>query len=237
MKTRITELLGTRYPVIQGGRQLQRTAERAAALSNAGGLGVLTAWAQPDPQALGSEIARCRGMTDQPFAIHIPLMSSASLAPYAACLEAAIDNDVRVLETAGNSPVAFVEQARRRGVRIIHQCTSLRHALSAERRGVDAIAIGGSCGVAPTGEPDASGLLLVALAARALRIPVIASGGIADGRGMAAALALGAEGVKLGGDAPQCEEMVQRLVNECRAALAQAFRLAAVPGEEFCVEA
>ena len=198
MKTRITELLGTRYPIIQGGMQWVGRAELAAAVSNAGGLGVLTALTQPTPQALADEIARCRAMTDQPFGVNLTILPSVNPPPYAEYLAAAIDSGVRVLETAGNSPAAFIETAKRRGLRIIHKCTSLRHALSAERRGVDAVSIDGFECAGHPGEDDVPGLVLIPIAARALRIPVIASGGIADGRGMAAALALGAEGVNLG---------------------------------------
>ncbi|MBS7780327.1 nitronate monooxygenase family protein [Acidovorax sp. CCYZU-2555] len=223
MKTRITELLGTRYPIIQGGMQWVGTAELASAVSNAGGLGVLTALTQPTPQALADEIARCRTMTDQPFGVNLTILPSVNPPPYAEYLAAAIDSGVRVLETAGNSPAAFIEVAKRRGVRIIHKCTSLRHALSAERRGVDAVSIDGFECAGHPGEDDVPGLVLIPIAARALRIPVIASGGIADGRGMAAALALGAEGVNLGTrfcatvEAPIHDHIKQALVraSEC----------------------
>ncbi len=223
MKTRITELLGTRYPIIQGGMQWVGTAELASAVSNAGGLGVLTALTQPTPQALADEIARCRAMTDQPFGVNLTILPSVNPPPYAEYLAAAIDSGVRVLETAGNSPAAFIEVAKRRGVRIIHKCTSLRHALSAERRGVDAVSIDGFECAGHPGEDDVPGLVLIPIAARALRIPVIASGGIADGRGMAAALALGAEGVNLGTrfcatvEAPIHDHIKQALVraSEC----------------------
>jgi nitronate monooxygenase len=198
MKTRITQLLGIRYPIIQGGMQWVGTAELASAVSNAGGLGVLTALTQPTPEALAREIARCREMTDQPFGVNLTILPSAKPPPYEAYLDAAIDSGVRVLETAGNSPVAFIEKAKRGHMRIVHKCTSLRHALSAERNGVDAVSIDGFECAGHPGEDDVAGLVLIPLAARALRIPVIASGGIADGRGLAAALALGAEGVNMG---------------------------------------
>lgn len=218
MKTRITELLGTRYPIIQGGMQWVGTAELASAVSNAGGLGVLTALTQPTPEALAREIARCRDMTDQPFGVNLTILPSVNPPPYEAYLDAAIDNGVRVLETAGNSPRSFIEKVKRRGVRIIHKCTSVRHALSAERNGVDAISIDGFECAGHPGEDDVTGLVLIPLATRALRIPVVASGGIADGRGMAAALALGAEGVNMGTrfcatvEAPIHEQIKQALV-------------------------
>lgn len=198
MKTRITELLGTRYPIIQGGMQWVGTAELASAVSNAGGLGVLTALTQPTPEALAREIARCRDMTDQPFGVNLTILPSVNPPPYEAYLDAALDSGVRVFETAGNSPAAFIEKIKRRGARIIHKCTSVRHALSAERRGVDAISIDGFECAGHPGEDDVGGLVLIPAAARALKIPVIASGGIADGRGLAAALVLGAEGVNMG---------------------------------------
>ena len=219
MKTRITELLGIRYPIIQGGMQWVGTAELASAVSNAGGLGVLTALTQPTPEALANEIARCREMTDQPFGVNLTILPSVTPPPYEAYLDVAIDCGVRVLETAGNSPVAFIEKAKRRNMRILHKCTSVRHALSAERNGVDAISIDGLECAGHPGEDDVSGLVLIPLATRALRIPVIASGGIADGRGLAAAMALGAEGVNMGTrfcatvEAPIHDDIKRALVN------------------------
>ncbi|TDS70538.1 nitronate monooxygenase family protein [Comamonas sp. JUb58] len=219
MKTRITQLLGIRYPIIQGGMQWVGTAELASAVSNAGGLGMLTALTQSTPEALAREIARCREMTDQPFGVNLTILPSAKPPPYEAYLDAAIDSGVRVLETAGNSPVAFIEKAKRGHMRIVHKCTSVRHALSAERNGVDAVSIDGFECAGHPGEDDVAGLVLIPLAARALRIPVIASGGIADGRGLAAALALGAEGVNMGTrfcatvEAPIHDDIKRALVN------------------------
>lgn len=219
MKTRVTKLLGIRYPIIQGGMQWVGTAELASAVSNAGGLGVLTALTQSTPEALAREIARCREMTDRPFGVNLTILPSAKPPPYEAYLDAAIDSGVRVLETAGNSPVAFIEKAKRGHMRIIHKCTSVRHALSAERDGVDAVSIDGFECAGHPGEDDVTGLVLIPLAARALRIPVIASGGIADGRGLAAALALGAEGVNMGTrfcatvEAPIHDHIKRALVN------------------------
>ena len=223
MKTRITQLLGIRYPIIQGGMQWVGTAELASAVSNAGGLGVLTALTQPTSEALAREIARCREMTDQPFGVNLTILPSAKPPPYEAYLDAAIDSGVRVLETAGNSPVAFIEKAKRGHMRIVHKCTSVRHALSAERNGVDAVSIDGFECAGHPGEDDVAGLVLIPLAARALRIPVIASGGIADGHGLAAELALGAEGVNMGTrfcatvEAPIHDDIKRALLNagEC----------------------
>ena len=198
LKTRITQLLGVRYPIIQGGMQWVGRAELASAVSNAGGLGILTALTQPSPGALSAEIDRCRSMTDQPFGVNLTILSTASPPPYAEYLEVVIKTGVKVLETAGQSPKDFIERAKAAGVVIVHKCTSVRHALSAERSGVDAISIDGFECAGHPGEDDVGGLVLIPAAARQVKIPLVASGGIADGRGMAAALVLGAEGVNMG---------------------------------------
>jgi nitronate monooxygenase len=174
------------------------TAELASAVSNAGGLGVLTALTQPTPQALAAEIERCHGMTDWPFGVNLTILPTIKPPPYAEYIDAILDGGVRIVETAGNSPKEFIGKMKAAGVRLIHKCTSVRHALSAERNGVDVVSIDGFECAGHPGEDDVGGLVLVPIAARALRIPIVASGGIADGRGMAAALALGAEGVNMG---------------------------------------
>ncbi|MBN3788560.1 nitronate monooxygenase family protein [Burkholderia sp. Ac-20353] len=198
MKTRVTELLGIRYPIIQGGMQWVGRAELASAVSNAGGLGVLTSLTQPSPEALAAEIRRCHEMTDKPFGVNLTILPSSSPPPYEAYLDAAIDSGVKVLETAGNNPKTFIDKAKAAGVRIVHKCTSVRHALSAERNGVDAISIDGFECAGHPGEDDVGGFVLFAAAADQVKVPLIASGGIADGRGLAAALMLGAEGVNMG---------------------------------------
>jgi NAD(P)H-dependent flavin oxidoreductase YrpB (nitropropane dioxygenase family) len=198
MKTRITELLGIRYPIIQGGMQWVGRAELAAAVSNAGGLGILTALTQQTPEALRDEIARTRTMTDRPFGVNLTILPAVKPPPYAQYVQAILDGGIRIVETAGNSPRDFIDQFKAQGVKIVHKCTTVRHALSAERNGVDAVSIDGFECAGHPGEDDVPGLVLLPIAARALRIPIIASGGIADGRGMAAALALGAEGVNMG---------------------------------------
>lgn len=198
MKTRITELLGIRYPIIQGGMMWVGTAEMASAVSEAGGLGILTALTQPSPDALRAEIARCRTMTDQPFGVNLTILPSINPPPYEAYLDAIIDSGVKILETAGRSPREFVLKAKAAGLVIIHKCVAVRHALSAEREGVDAISIDGFECAGHPGEDDIGGLVLIPAAARKLKIPVIASGGIGDGYGLAGALALGAEGVNMG---------------------------------------
>ncbi len=198
MKTRITEMLGSKYPIIQGGMQWVGRAEMAAAVSNAGGFGILTALTQPTPDDLAREIARCREMTDQPFGVNVTLFPSASTPPYGEYMQAAADGGVKVVETAGRSPKELMPIAKDAGIKIIHKCTSVRHALSAERAGVDAISIDGFEAAGHPGEDDVGGLVLFAAAAEAVKIPLIASGGIGDGATMAAAFVLGAEGVNMG---------------------------------------
>jgi nitronate monooxygenase len=159
---------------------------------------VLTALTQPTPDALAEEIARCRSLTDQPFGVNLTILPTTTPPPYADYVTAIIESGVKVVETAGRSPADFIERFKSAGVKIIHKCTSVRHALSAERSGVDAISIDGFEAAGHPGEDDVPGLVLIRAASAALRIPVIASGGIADGRGMAAALMLGAEGINMG---------------------------------------
>jgi len=198
MKTRVTELLGTQYPIIQGGMQWVGRAEMASAVSNAGGLGILTALTQPTPDALAAEIARCREMTDKPFGVNLTIFPTAQPVPYEEYLDAALGNGVKVIETAGRSPKEFIGKIHEAGGKVVHKCTSVRHALSAERAGVDAISIDGFEAAGHPGEDDVGGLILFPAAARAVKVPLIASGGIGDGATMAAAFALGAEGINMG---------------------------------------
>ncbi len=218
MKTRVTELLGTRYPIIQGGMQWVGRAELASAVSNAGGLGILTALTQPTPEALALEIKRCREMTDKPFGVNLTILPSTAPPPYEAYLDAALDAGIRIIETAGRSPKEFISKAKDAGAKIVHKCTAVRHALSAERAGVDAISIDGFEAAGHPGEDDIGGLVLFAAASRAVKVPLIASGGIGSGRGMAAAMMLGAEGINMGTrfcatkEAPIHDEIKQALV-------------------------
>jgi NADH:quinone reductase (non-electrogenic) len=218
MKTRVTELLGIRYPVIQGGMQWVGRAELASAVSNAGGLGILTGLTQPTPQALRQEIERCRSLTDAPFGVNMTIFPTITPPPYEAYIDVIIEADVKIVETAGSKAVEFWPKMKAAGISIIHKCVAVRHALTAERLGVDAVSIDGFECAGHPGEEDVPGLVLIPLAARALKVPLIASGGIADGRGMAAALALGAEGVNMGTrfqvtqEAPVHEEIKRALV-------------------------
>lgn len=198
LRTRVTEMLGVRYPIIQGGMQWVGLAEMASAVSNAGGFGILTGLTQPTPEALAREIERCRSMTDQPFGVNMTMFPSIKPQPYAEYIDVIIKSGIKIVETAGNKSNDFWPAMKAAGIKIIHKCVAVRHALSAERQGVDAVSIDGFECAGHPGEEDVPGLILIPLAARALKIPVIASGGIADGRGMAAALVLGADGINMG---------------------------------------
>jgi nitronate monooxygenase len=201
MRTRVSDMLGIRYPIVQGGMMWVGRAELAAAVSNAGGLGVLTALTQPTPQALRDEIARCRAMTDLPFGVNLTILPSANPPPYEAYLDAIIESGVKILETAGNNPKEFIRKAKAAGVKILHKCTSVRHALSAQRNGVDIVSIDGFECAGHPGEDDVPGLVLIPIATAALDIPVIASGGlagIADIEQLCAVEREGVEGVICG---------------------------------------
>jgi nitronate monooxygenase len=198
LTTRITELLGIEHPIIQGGMMWVGRAELAAAVSNAGGLGILTALTQPTPDDLRREIDRCRSMTDKPFGVNLSILPSINPPPYAAYRRAIIESGVTIVETAGSKPQEHVEEFKSHGIKVIHKCTAVRHALSAERLGVDAISIDGFECAGHAGEDDIPGLVLIPAAADKVKIPIVASGGFGDGRGLAAALALGAEGINMG---------------------------------------
>lgn len=197
-RNRVTELLGIKHPIVQGGMMWVGRAELASAVSNAGGLGTLTALTQPTPDDLRREIERCRSMTDKPFAVNLTILPSVNPPPYAEYRQAIIESGVRIVETAGNKPQEHVEAFKAHGLTVIHKCTAVRHALSAERMGVDIISIDGFECAGHPGEDDVPGLVLIPATADKVSIPIIASGGIGDGRGLAAAMALGAEGVNMG---------------------------------------
>jgi nitronate monooxygenase len=198
LRTRFTDLVGIEHPVVQGGMMWVGRAELAAAVSNAGGLGILTALTQPTPDDLRREINRCRTMTDKPFGVNLTILPSVSPPPYAEYRKAIIDSGVTIVETAGHKPQEHLEAFKAHGIVVLHKCTAVRHALSAERMGVDVISIDGFECAGHPGEDDIGGLILIPAAVDKLRIPVIASGGFGDGRGLVAALALGAEGINMG---------------------------------------
>jgi NADH:quinone reductase (non-electrogenic) len=198
LKTRFTELAGVEHPIVQGGMQWVGRAELVAAVANAGALGFITALTQPTPEALEGEIARCRTMTDKPFGVNLTILPSIKPPPYAEYRQAIIEAGIKIVETAGNKPQEHVDIFKAAGIKVIHKCTSVRHALSAERMGVDAISIDGFECAGHPGEDDTPGLILIPAAADKLKIPMIASGGFGDGRGLVAALALGAEGINMG---------------------------------------
>jgi nitronate monooxygenase len=198
IKTRITDMLGIERPIVQGGMMWVGRAELASAVSNAGGLGLLTALTQPTPDDLRREIDRCRSMTDKPFGVNLTILPSVSPPPYAEYRKAIIESGIKIVETAGHKPQEHVEEFKSHGIKVLHKCTAVRHALSAERMGVDAISIDGFECAGHPGEDDIPGLILIPAAADKVKIPMIASGGFGDGRGLVAALALGAEGINMG---------------------------------------
>jgi NADH:quinone reductase (non-electrogenic) len=197
--TRITAMLGIEHPIVQGGMQGVGTAEMASAVSNAGGLGIITALTQPTPQALRDEIERCRSMTSKPFGVNLTVFPTINAPDYDAYAQAIIDGGVRIVETAGTQAVRDIwAKLKPHGAVILHKCTAVRHALSAERAGCDIISIDGFECAGHPGEDDIPGLILIPAAADKVKIPLLASGGFGDGRGLVAALALGAEGINMG---------------------------------------
>jgi NADH:quinone reductase (non-electrogenic) len=198
IKTRITEMLGIEHPIIQGGMMAVGLAELASAVSNAGGLGILTALTQPTPEDLRKEIGRCREMTDKPFGVNLTLLPTINPVPYDEYVQVIIDEGIKVVETAGRSPEKYLPAFNEAGVKVIHKCTSVRHALKAEAIGCAAASVDGFECAGHPGEDDVPNMVLLPCAASKLTIPMVASGGIGDGRGLAAALALGAEGVNMG---------------------------------------
>jgi nitronate monooxygenase len=197
-RTRITELLGIDYPIVQGGMRWAARAPLAAAVSNAGGLGTISAHTQPTRAALAAEIAHTRELTDKPFGVNLTILPANTGFDYDGYVAAIIEGGVRAVETAGGNPAKYIEPLKRAGIRVIHKCTTVRHALKAEQLGADAVSIDGFECAGHPGEDDIPALVLIPAAAAKLRIPILACGGFADGRGLIAALALGAEGVNMG---------------------------------------
>ncbi|MEE2731554.1 MAG: nitronate monooxygenase family protein [Pseudomonadota bacterium] len=230
LKTAVTEMLGIEHPIVQGGMMHVGRAELASAVSNAGGLGILTALTQPTPEDLAKEIARCRDMTDKPFGVNITLLPTINPVPYDEYAQAAIEGGIKVIETAGRSPEQFMPAFKAAGIKVIHKCTSVRHALKAEKIGCDMVSIDGFECAGHPGEDDIPGLVLIPCAANVLKIPMIASGGFGDGRGLAAALALGADGINMGTrfvatkEAPVHENVKQRMVEASELDTALIFR-------------
>lgn len=218
MKTRITEMFGIRHPIIQGGMHHVGYAELASAVSNAGGLGIITGLTQPTPEDLAREIARCHKMTDKPFGVNLTFLPSFNAPPYPEYIDAIVEGGVKAVETAGRSPEKYIPRLKAAGIKVIHKCTSVRHALKAERIGCDAVSVDGfECGGHP-GEDDMPNFILLPRAAEELKIPFVASGGMADGRSLVAAMALGAEGMNMGTrflatkDAPIHDNVKQAIV-------------------------
>ena len=198
MKTRITELFGIEHPIIQGGMHYVGFAELAAAVSNAGGLGIITGLTQRTPELLATEIARCREMTDKPFGVNLTFLPMVNTPDYPGYIKAIIDGGIMAVETAGNNPQKWMPMLHEADIKVIHKCTSVRHSLKAESIGCDAVSVDGfECGGHP-GEDDVPNFILLPRAAEELKIPFVASGGMADGRSLVAALALGAEGMNMG---------------------------------------
>jgi NADH:quinone reductase (non-electrogenic) len=198
LKTRITEMFGVAYPIVQGGLMWIATAPLTAAVANAGGMGFMTALSFPDPDALGAEIRKCRQMTDKPFGINLTFLPTLRAPDYPACIDVCIQEGIRFIETAGRNPEPYMDQIKSAGIQVIHKCTSVRHAVKAEKIGCDAVSIDGFEAAGHPGEDDVTSLVLVPLTRDAIRIPTIASGGFADGRGLVAALGLGADGMNMG---------------------------------------
>lgn len=218
MKTKVTEMLGIEHPIVQGGMQWVGLAELASAVSNAGGLGIITGLTQPTPEDLVKEIERCREMTDKPFGVNLTILPTIKPVPYEEYAKAIADSGIKIVETAGRNPEPFLPMFKQAGIKVIHKCTSIRHALKAEAIGCDMVSVDGFECAGHPGEDDVTNLILLPLAARRLKIPYLASGGLGDGRGLAAALSMGADGINMGTrfmvtkEAPIHENVKQRMV-------------------------
>ena len=219
MKTKITELFGIEHPIIQGGMHFVGFAELAAAVSNAGGLGIITGLTQGTPEKLEAEIKKCQALTDKPFGVNLTFLPSLTPPDYPGLIEVIIKTGVKVVETAGRNPAVYMPAMKEAGIKVIHKCTSVRHSLKAQDIGCDAVSVDGfECGGHP-GEDDIPNFILLPRAADELEIPFVASGGMADARSLVAAMALGAEGMNMGTrfiatqDAPVHDNVKQAIVN------------------------
>jgi len=198
MKTKITEMFGIEHPIIQGGMHNVGFAEMAAAVSNAGGLGIVTGLTQPTPEDLANEIAKCNELTDKPFGVNLTFLPMFTQPPYPQYIEAIINGGVKIVETAGRSPEQYMPQMKEAGIKVIHKCTSVRHSLKAQKIGCDAVSVDGfECGGHP-GEDDIPNMILLPRAHEELSIPFVSSGGMADARSLVASLSMGAEGMNMG---------------------------------------
>ena len=219
MKTRITELFNIQHPIIQGGMHYVGFAELASAVSNAGGLGIITGLTQKTPKDLAKEIARCHEMTDKPFGVNLTFLPTVAAPDYPGYIDAIIDGGIKIVETAGRNPQPYMEQLKKADIKVIHKCTSVRHSLKAEAIGCDAVSVDGfECGGHP-GEDDMPNMILLPRAAEELKIPFVASGGMADARSLVASLAMGADGMNMGTrfmatkEAPCHERVKEAIIN------------------------
>ena len=219
MKTRITELFNIEHPIIQGGMHYVGFAELASAVSNAGGLGIITGLTQKSPNDLAKEIARCHEMTDKPFGVNLTFLPTVAAPDYPGYIDAIIDGGIKIVETAGRNPQPYMEQLKKADIKVIHKCTSVRHSLKAEAIGCDAVSVDGfECGGHP-GEDDMPNMILLPRAAEELKIPFVASGGMADARSLVASLAMGADGMNMGTrfmatkEAPCHERVKEAIIN------------------------
>ena len=219
MKTRITELFNIQHPIIQGGMHYVGFAELASAVSNAGGLGIITGLTQKTPNDLAKEIARCHKMTDKPFGVNLTFLPTVAAPDYPGYIDAIIDGGIKIVETAGRNPQPYMEQLKKADIKVIHKCTSVRHSLKAEAIGCDAVSVDGfECGGHP-GEDDMPNMILLPRAAEELKIPFVASGGMADARSLVASLAMGADGMNMGTrfmatkEAPCHERVKEAIIN------------------------
>ena len=221
LKTLITEMFSIERPIIQCGLMWIATAELTSAVANAGGMGFMTALTFPDPLDLRAEIRKCRNLTDKPFGINLTFLPTFRPPDYPAYIQICIEEGIRFIETAGRNPEPYMEQIKSAGIKVVHKCTSVRHALKAEKIGCDAVSIDGFEAAGHPGEDDVTSLILIPLVRDAIRIPIIASGGFADGRGLVAALGLGADGMNMGTrfvatkEAPVHDHVKQALINHC----------------------
>ncbi len=219
LKTRITELFGIDRPIVQGGLMWIGKAELASAVANAGGIGFMTALSFSDPEALRAEIHKCRKMTDKPFGVNLTFLPALRIIDYPAFIDVCIEEGIKFIETAGRNPEPYMDQLKSADIKVVHKCTSVRHAIKAEKIGCDVVSIDGFEAAGHPGEDDVTSLILIPLTRDAINIPIIASGGFADGRGLVGALGLGADGMNMGTrfvatkEAPVHDNVKQALIN------------------------